>query len=74
MNDQFDKLASLAGFNLDNLPDDVLLPLQSFTELIVKECLSFCEYRGDYLDEYDSGMTERARIIRESIQEHFGVK
>ena len=44
-----------------------------FAELIVKECLTFCEYRGDRFDEYDSGMTERARIIRESIQEHFGV-
>jgi hypothetical protein len=42
--------------------------------MIVKECLSFCEYQGDRFDEYDSGMTERARIIRESIQEHFGVK
>jgi len=48
--------------------------IEKFAELIVKECLSFCEYQGDHLDEYDSGMTERARIIRESIQEHFGVK
>jgi hypothetical protein len=47
---------------------------EKFAELIVKECLSFCEYQGDRFDEYDSGMTERARIIRESIQEHFGVK
>ena len=50
------------------------LDRQKFAELIVKECLTFCEYRGDRFDEYDSGMTERARIIRESIQEHFGVK
>jgi hypothetical protein len=48
--------------------------LEKFAELIVKECLTFCEYRGDRFDEYDSGMTERARIIRESIQEHFGDK
>jgi hypothetical protein len=47
---------------------------QRFAELIVKECLTFCEYQGDRFDEYDSGMTERARIIRESIQKHFGVK
>ena len=46
---------------------------EQFAELIVKECLTFCEYQGDRFDEYDSGMTERARIIRESIQEHFGV-
>jgi hypothetical protein len=42
--------------------------------MIVKDCLSFCEYEGDRFDEYDSGMGERARIIRESIQKHFGVK
>ena len=46
---------------------------EKLAELIVKECLTFCEYQGDRFDEYDSGMTERARIIRESIQEHFGV-
>jgi len=48
--------------------------VSEFTEMIVKDCLSFCEYEGDRFDEYDSGMGERARIIRESIQKHFGVK
>jgi hypothetical protein len=52
----------------------LLIDPDRFAEMIVKECLSFCEYQGDRFDEYDSGMTERARIIRESIQEHFGVK
>ena len=47
---------------------------EKLAELIVKECLTFCEYQGDRFDEYDSGMTERARIIRESIQEHFGLE
>jgi hypothetical protein len=48
--------------------------LQEFADLIVKECLSFCEYESDRFDEYDSGMGERARIIRESIRDHFGVE
>ena len=52
----------------------LLIDPDRFAEMIVKECLSFCDYQGDRFDEYDSGMTERARIIRESIQEHFGVK
>ena len=52
----------------------LLIDPDRFAEMIVKECLSFCDYQGDRFDEYDSGMTERARIIRESIQEHFGVE
>jgi hypothetical protein len=75
-------IASQAGFDVERLraphpggfPREDMLALESFAELIVKECLTFCEYRGDRFDEYDSGMTERARIIRESIQEHFGVE
>lgn len=72
MNDRIQQLASEAGllFQRDKLNYEEL----KFAELIVKECLSFCEYEGDRFDEYDSGMGERARIIRESIQEHFGVE
>jgi len=69
MNDRITLLALKASD-----PKTGWLDRQKFAELIVKECLTFCEYRGDRFDEYDSGMTERARIIRESIQEHFGVK
>jgi len=72
MNERIQQLASEAGllFQRDKLNYEEL----KFAELIVKECLSFCEYEGDRFDEYDSGMGERARIIRESIQEHFGVE
>jgi hypothetical protein len=76
MNERLREFAEQAGYTKDmfgighwDMPE-----CQKFAELIVKECLSFCEYQGDRFDEYDSGMTERARIIRESIQEHFGVK
>jgi hypothetical protein len=34
------ELATQAGFTLDNLPDDVLIPLQIFAELTAKECVS----------------------------------
>ena len=72
MNERIQQLASEAGllFQRDKLNYEEL----KFAELIVKECLSFCEYEGDCFDEYDSGMGERARIIRESIHEHFGVE
>ena len=72
MNERIQQLASEAGllFQRDKLNYEEL----KFAELIVKECLSFCEYESDRFDEYDSGMGERARIIRESIQEHFGVE
>lgn len=38
MNDRLNKLAEQAGFKLDDLPDDVLLPLEAFAESIVREC------------------------------------
>ena len=72
MNERIQQLAKEAGLLFQR--DKLSYEDQKFAELIVKECLSFCEYEGDRFDEYDSGMGERARIIRESIQEHFGVE
>ena len=40
MNERMKELATEAGFNLDNLPDDVFIPLQLFAELTAKECVS----------------------------------
>ena len=40
MNERMKELATQAGFTLDNLPDDVLIPLQIFAELTAKECVS----------------------------------
>jgi hypothetical protein len=40
MNERMKELATQAGFNLDNLPDDVFIPLQLFAELTAKECVS----------------------------------
>ena len=72
MNERIQQLASEAGLLFQR--DKLSYEERKFAELIVKECLSFCEYEGDRFDEYDSGMGERARIIRESIHEHFGVE
>jgi len=79
MNERIRELLEQAGFQY--IKDERIgwagnynASLPKFAELIVKDCLSFCEYEGDRFDEYDSGMGERARIIRESIQKHFGVK
>ena len=72
MNERIQQLAKEAGLLFQR--DKLSYEERKFAELIVKECLSFCEYEGDRFDEYDSGMGERARIIRESIQEHFGVE
>ena len=38
MNKQTQDLAKQAGFDLDRLPDDVLLPLQKYTELLAQHC------------------------------------
>lgn len=74
MNERIKELAAKSNFgHMENNNVVYDYRLEKFAELIVKECLTFCEYQGDRFDEYDSGMTERARIIRESIQEHFGV-
>jgi len=40
MNERIKELATQAGFDLDNLPDEVYIPLQLFAELTVKECVS----------------------------------
>ena len=78
MNKQMEDLMYHAGLTAQGCWDEMdgydKQAIEKFAKLIVKECLTFCEYRGDRFDEYDSGMTERARIIRESIQEHFGVE
>ena len=66
MNDRLNELATQAGFNLDNLPDDVLLPLHSFAELTVKECMNVLDPGGHQLI---------ARFhTRQWLSEHFGVK
>ena len=38
MNKKIEALATQAGFNLDELPDDVIIPLEQFAELLIRDC------------------------------------
>ncbi len=49
---------------------------QKFAELIVRECVKFCEHESndDEHDEYDMGMWVKAESIKTAIKQHFGVE
>ena len=38
MNKQIKELAEQAGFKLDNLSDEVYIPLEQFAELLIRDC------------------------------------
>jgi hypothetical protein len=38
MNKKIEALATQAGFNLDELSDDVIIPLEQFAELLIRDC------------------------------------
>jgi hypothetical protein len=48
MNERIEKLAKQAGFQLDELPDNILLPLENFAESIVQEVISIAEDSKNY--------------------------
>jgi hypothetical protein len=47
MNERIKELAGHADLLLDDLPDNILMPLENFAELIIQECLNICEDMGD---------------------------
>ncbi len=47
MNERIKELAGQADLILDDLPDNILIPLENFAELIIQECLNICEDMGD---------------------------
>ena len=49
---------------------------EKFAELIVLECVKFCEHESndDDHDEYDMGMWVKAESIKTAIKQHFGVE
>jgi len=47
MNERIKELAGQADLLLDDLPDNILIPLENFAELIIQECLNICEDMGD---------------------------
>lgn len=48
MNERIKQLAEQAGFQLDQLPDSVFIPLDKFAELIVQEVINIAEDSKNY--------------------------
>jgi len=48
MNERIKQLSEQAGFQLDELPDNILLPLENFAESIVKEVISIVQDQKNY--------------------------
>ena len=48
MNERIKQLAEQAGFQLDQLPDSVFIPLDKFTELILQEVIKIAEDSKNY--------------------------
>ena len=48
MNKRTKLLAEQAGFQLDELPDNKLIPLENFAELIVQEVINIAEDSKNY--------------------------
>jgi len=48
MNERIKQLSEQAGFQLDQLPDSVFIPLDKFTELIVQEVIKIAEDTKNY--------------------------
>ena len=78
MNERIKELAEQAGYLPDNfgighwdMPE-----CKRFAELIVRECVKFCEHESndDEHDEYDMGMWVKAESIKTAIMEEFGIK
>jgi hypothetical protein len=64
---------------LDNELAKMYIPncfAEKFAELIVRECVKFCEHESndDEHDEYDMGMWVKAESIKTAIMEEFGVE
>jgi hypothetical protein len=48
MNERIKQLSEQAGFQLDQLPDSVFIPLDKFAELIVQEVIKIAEDTKNY--------------------------
>jgi hypothetical protein len=65
MNERIQELCKQSGLKLDELPDDVYIPLEKFAELIVQDCVGIVRNQGPFL---------RYNAIADAIQKHFGIK
>lgn len=75
MNERIKELAIKAGFP-EWSNHAIEFELEQFAELIVQECVKFCEHESndDEHDEYDMGMWVKAESIKTAIMEEFGIK
>ena len=85
MNERIRDLGTQAGLyvDLNGSPwpramsaEDCEAAYKKFAELIVRECVKFCEHESndDEHDEYDMGMWVKAESIKTAIMKEFGIK
>ena len=48
MNERIKQLAEQAGFQLDELPDNILIPLENFAESIVQEVIVIAQDQKNF--------------------------
>jgi hypothetical protein len=65
MKERIEELACQANLKLDDLPDNILIPLENFAELIVKECIK--------INKEELSFNAFERLVNK-YQEHFGVE
>jgi hypothetical protein len=76
MNQRIRELAEQAGFHLDSLSDDVILPLETFIELLAQECIAVIEqtpttsaYTTYDLGTVQSTIAKSVNILKELFKE-----
>ena len=77
MNERIQQLWSEAAeSNFGDSWEEQTAFMSKFAELIVSECVKFCEHESndDDHDEYDMGMWVKAESIKTAIKQHFGVE
>ena len=72
MNERIKELAEQANLKLDDLPDEVFIPLEEFAELIVRECVGVVERGGFLHDQAPDAIF--ARECSSAIKRHFGIE
>ena len=75
MKERIEELACQANLKLDDLPDNILIPLENFAELIVKECIEQINKVEEKGDAHLGGgyFYDGTRLCRDAIKQHFGV-
>ena len=65
MNERIKELAVQANLLLNDLPDNILMPLENFAELIVRECME--------INKQELAFNAFERLMNK-YKEHFGVE